>query len=152
MMEGNHPDAFNWRSLPGDRLNDVCTDLVIVKLAIEMTCWEPFALPLGLSDAKVTEIQRSNPDYLYQKQKFLIEWKKQHGSKASYYKLFECFEMLDRRDLIEVLIPLCLDQNKESNHTGRRCLVQIAYTHNIFAVGLCDYYINYAINQLQHQS
>ncbi|XP_065910944.1 NLR family CARD domain-containing protein 3-like isoform X2 [Dysidea avara] len=118
MMEGNHPDAFNWRSLPGDRLNDVCTDLVIVKLAIEMTCWEPFALPLGLSDAKVTEIQRSNPDYLYQKQKFLIEWKKQHGSKASYYKLFECFEMLDRRDLIEVLIPLCLDQNKESNHTG----------------------------------
>jgi len=122
MAKGNEVDPFRWKSiLSSERLNDVCTNLDIVKLAIKLDQWERFATCLGLSEDKVTEIQRSNLGYYNQKEKFLIEWKKQLGSGASYYKLFECFELFERMDLIEVLIPLCL--NKE-NHTGRSDLIR----------------------------
>jgi len=118
MIKGHQDDVFNWKSLPAARLKDVCPDFIFMKLAIEIYCWEPFAMYLGLSSAKLAEIQMNSRNYLDQKIKSFIEWKKQNGSRATYYKLFECFEFFERRDLIEVLIPLCLDQQDQEDNTG----------------------------------
>jgi len=144
MAKGNEVDPFRWKSiLSSERLYDVCTNLDIVKLAIKMDQWECFATCLGLSEDKVTEIQGINLGYYNQKEKFLIEWKKQLGSRASYYKLFQCFELFERMDLIEVLIPLCL--NKES-HTGRRDLIRwhtiITYLYVIYFCLVDSFHLN----------
>ena len=116
----NEDDAFTWKSLPSCRLNAVCTDQAFLELANEISSWEPFAYYLKLKPAKITEIQKNNPnDYYSQKLNCFVEWKKQYGSKASYEKLFECLEFFEKELLIEILMPLCNNQSEEGCFTGK---------------------------------
>jgi len=96
-----------WEKVDRRILNAKCTDVHFSKIAEKMIEWEKFVPGLGLTESKKVEIQKSNNNnYPQQKYQFLIEWRRQYGSRATYRELFRCFDEYKEGELVEELMAI----------------------------------------------
>ena len=104
METNNRPE---WKDLPNDILNVKCTDQHLFRVAEMMESWEHIAYMLGLTEAKIVEIQKDHKgNYLQQKYKSLIEWRCKYGSEATYRALLQCFDECEKREYVEKLTDM----------------------------------------------
>jgi len=102
------------------KLDRLCEDTDLSKLAEQMASWEKYAPYCGLSQAEEWEIKHDNPyQYVVQKRRMLERWKGKSGVSATYRNLVGMFERGDDQMLANYVYKLA-QENKQTEPNNRK--------------------------------
>ena len=65
------------------KMNRICKDIDLAKIAEQMVSWEKYAPYCGLSQAEEMEIKHDTQEFVVQKRRMLQRWKKKSTSGCS---------------------------------------------------------------------
>ena len=117
------------------KLNRVCKDIDLAKIAEEIVHWEKYAPYCELSPAEEMEIKENCRQYGVQKRRMLQRWKERSGNDATYRNLAEIFERVEDQTLADFVLKLAQDQRKtESNNRSIRRWNLVKYMYLIPAL------------------
>ena len=104
------------------KLNRVCKDIDLAKIAEQMVSWEKYVPYCGLSQAEEMEIKHDTQEFVVQKRRMLQRWKKKLGDDATYRNLAEIFERVEDQTLADFVLKLAQDkrETKSNNCSVRR--------------------------------
>ena len=94
------------------KLDRICENINLAKIAEEMVSWEKYAPYCGLSLAEEMEIKENCRQYGVQKRRMLQRWKARSGKDATYRNLAEIFERVEDQTLANFVLKLAQDQRK----------------------------------------
>ena len=99
------------------KLDRVCENIDLAKLAEEMVSWEKYAPYCGLSHAAEWEIKQNSGLYGVQKRRMLEQWKRRSGEDATYRNLAGIFERMSDQMLADFVHKLAHDsETKPHKH------------------------------------
>ena len=102
------------KSVPPEKLNQPCSDVHLLEIALSISNWRSIAPFLGLRDTCVRSIVCENPeDLLAQTIAMLRRWKQQCGERATYRKLAEVLWKLQKSDLVAKLAELLISGSEK---------------------------------------
>ena len=102
------------------KLDRLCEDTDLAKLAEQMVSWEKYAPYCGLSPPEEREIKHDNPhQYVVQKRRMLERWKGKSGDNATYRNLVGVFERGEDQMLANYVYKLA-QENKETEPQNRK--------------------------------
>ena len=98
--------------IPQCKLDRICENFDLVKLAEEIVSWEDYVPYCGLSPAAEWEIKENSRAYGVQKRRMLERWKKKSGNDATYRNLAGIFERAGDQMLADSVYKLAQDQEQ----------------------------------------
>ena len=100
-------------------LNKMVEDRHILEVAKDTTRWQSVADRLGLSEAKVEEIEEDAKYAGRRKEVMLQAWKSQKYYDATYRKLAEVFAEMDKQALVEKVCLLAKELDSDEGASAK---------------------------------
>ena len=95
------------RSVPDKRLNEVCSEQLLLEFSQNIEDWETLAPFLGMQDFYYDEFRARYPGVKEQNSQLLLFWKRE-GSGAMYFHLLETIVLHGTRQEVRALIQIPL--------------------------------------------
>ena len=137
------------------KLDRVCENIDIAKLAEEMVSWEEYVPYCGLSHAAEWEIKENSRLYGVQKRRMLERWKRRSGEDATYRNLAGIFERVGDQMLADFVHKLAHDsETKPHEHFITRGKLAICFFALIALIVLiatiCDMFLYQPVKYTQY--
>ena len=107
-------------------LNKMVEKKHILGVAKDMTNWQGVAYRLGLSEAKVEEIEENVKNAGRRREVMLEAWKSQKYYDATYRKLAEVFAEMDKQALVEKVCSLAKELDSHKSASAKDQKVELA--------------------------